>query len=107
VKPSLLQTLLDRGSPDVMYLDPDIQFFAPIDDVSTLAREHSIVLTPHATEPIPNDGCGISEQTIMLSGTFNLGFIAVSSGARGFLTWWQERLARDCRIAQSEGRFVD
>ena len=57
VKPSLLQTLLDRGSLDVMYLDPDIQLFAPIVDVSAFAREHSIVPTPHATEPIPNDGC--------------------------------------------------
>ena len=107
VKPWLLQTLLDGGSPVVTYLDPDIQFFAPIEDVPALASEHSIVLTPHATEAIPHDGRGISEQTIMLAGTFNLGFIAVSSRASGFLAWWQERLARECRVAPSEARFVD
>ena len=59
VKPWLLRTLLDRGATDVTYLDPDIEIFAPLDDLSALAREHSIVLTPHYTRPIPKDGrCG-------------------------------------------------
>ena len=56
VKPWLLRTLLDRGLTDVTYVDPDVQVFAPLDDISELAREHSIVLVPHTTQPIPRDG---------------------------------------------------
>jgi glycosyltransferase involved in cell wall biosynthesis/2-polyprenyl-3-methyl-5-hydroxy-6-metoxy-1,4-benzoquinol methylase len=107
VKPWLLRTLLDRGYETVTYLDPDMRVFAPIDDVSALALEHSLVLTPHTTEPIPDDGCGISEVDLRIAGAFNLGFVAVSADAGDFLNWWARRLRRDCRVAPAEGLFVD
>lgn len=107
VKPWVLRTLLDRGAPDVAYLDPDIQIFAPLDDVSVLAREHSIVLIPHVTEPMPRDGRLPSETTILQAGIYNLGFIAVSGEASAFLDWWGERLARECIVDFEGGRFVD
>ncbi|HEY5172742.1 MAG TPA: glycosyltransferase, partial [Acidimicrobiia bacterium] len=71
------------------------------------ARRHTIVLTPHATSPIPRDGLIPGEREIRLAGIFNLGFIAVSRDADAFLSWWSERLRRECRIAFNEGLFVD
>jgi len=107
VKPWFLRTLLDRGFDHAAYFDPDIQVFAPLDDLAELARSHGIVLTPHTTEPLPRDGLEPSERTLLISGMFNLGFIGV--GARGgpFLSWWSERLRWDCVVAPESGYFVD
>ncbi len=108
VKPWLLRTLLARGSAEAaVYLDPDIEIFAPLDDVAELAHEHSIVLTPHITAPLPADGLLPDDVMILQAGTYNLGFIAVGPGAAEFLDWWSARLARDCRVAIDRGQFVD
>jgi glycosyltransferase involved in cell wall biosynthesis len=107
VKPWLLRTLLDEGASDVSYFDPDIEIHASLDDVSELARRHSIVLIPHVTTPMARDEQLPNEDTILESGIYNLGFIAVGGSAHEFLDWWSERLARECRVAPSEARFVD
>src|SRR6476646_5864572 len=53
VKPLLLAHLLGRGEPAVVYLDPDIEVYGPLEQVEAATREHAIVLTPHTTVPIP------------------------------------------------------
>ena len=102
VKPWFLRALLDGGKDHVAYFDPDIRIFASLDDVASLAREHSIVLTPHVTSPLPRDGLEPSERTILRAGMFNLGFIAVGEDARGFLDWWTVRLR--ARLSSRPGR---
>ncbi|MDQ1477482.1 MAG: hypothetical protein QOE62_2711 [Actinomycetota bacterium] len=106
VKPWLLQYLLEHHDV-ACYLDPDIEVFASLSEVVELARRHSIVLTPHTTSPIPRDGLLPGEREIRLAGVFNLGFIAVSNDSDAFLSWWAERLRRECRIAVHDGLFVD
>jgi hypothetical protein len=108
LKPWLLRHLLSR--PDakaVMYLDPDIRVYAPLDEVSALAEAEGIVLTPHVTSPIPRDGKMTDENTILSAGMYNLGFIAVGAQAQPFLDFWMARLARECRVDVSKNRFVD
>jgi hypothetical protein len=78
VKPWLLRTLLDNGADVSVYFDPDIAIYQPLDDIGVLAQEHSIVLTPHTIDPIPDDGCLPDYSMIMHAGIYNLGFIAVS-----------------------------
>jgi glycosyltransferase involved in cell wall biosynthesis len=106
VKPWLLRYLLERGEP-VVYLDPDIELFGPITEAAELADQHGIVLTPHIAELVPHEARELVHQTVLYSGIYNLGFIAVSDSALPFLRWWEQRLARECRIAPAEGRFVD
>ncbi len=107
VKPWLLRTLL-ADYPVVMYLDPDIEVFAPFaGEVSVLARAHSIVLTPHVLEPMPRDGLRPTEADIMASGVFNLGFIGVSQEAGPFLAFWAERLRQDAISSVTEQLFTD
>ena len=65
VKPWLLETLLRRGTPSVLYLDPDIQVFHSLKELSDLAEEHNIVLTPHVTAPMPRDQKMTSETAIL------------------------------------------
>jgi hypothetical protein len=107
LKAVFLQHLLDRDRDAVVYLDPDIEIFAPLDELDRLAREHGIVLIPHMLRPIPSDGRKPSFADVAASGVYNLGFIAVDDAARPWLEWWGERLRRDCLMAPQEGMFVD
>ena len=111
LKPTLLQLLFERD-PEVervLYLDPDLQFCAPLHAVEdALERGASFVLTPHLTAPL-DDGHLPGEDEILLAGAYNLGFIALRRDARSeaLLGWWQERLARECIVDLPAGRFVD
>jgi hypothetical protein len=110
VKPFLLSLLMDRyGEEDIAYFDPDIIIMRPLDELRTALQRGNIVLTPHIMKPVPQDGEKPSEQDIMVSGAYNLGFIAVrrSQEVRDFLHWWQERLEDGCRIDIRSGLFTD
>ena len=107
VKPWLLKKLLDQGATVATYLDPDIKVYTPLDRVEAAAVEHGIVLTPHVTKPMPRDGLSKSETEVLLSGIYNLGFVAVSKQADDFLYFWQARLKRECIVDPQNMRFVD
>ncbi|HXW05579.1 MAG TPA: methyltransferase domain-containing protein [Vicinamibacterales bacterium] len=107
IKPRLLGRLLDEGAPDVIYLDPDIRLYGPLDACAPLARAHGVVLTPHMRAPMPRDGRRVDEFHILAAGVYNLGFIAVGSGAGGFLEWWWERTQREARIDPARMMFTD
>jgi SAM-dependent methyltransferase/glycosyltransferase involved in cell wall biosynthesis len=110
VKPWLLRHLLaGRGLERVAYLDPDIRVYDRLDEIERLTSEHGLVLIPHITSPIPRDGKRPSEADILISGTYNLGFISLERGyaTDGLLDWWSERLKTDCVVAPDVGYFVD
>lgn len=108
VKPFLLRLLLfDRGEPAVTFLDPDIEVFAPLDDLDLLAREQGIVLTPHRLLPVPADHRQPDARSLMQSGVFNLGFISLGPGSRAFLEEWSDHCRRNCIIAHDQALFVD
>jgi glycosyltransferase involved in cell wall biosynthesis len=108
VKPWLLRHLLNAGEP-VAYFDPDVCFYAPVEGLEEIAREHQIVLTPHMTKPFPDDGEHPDTQLILAAGAYNLGFIALGPGdvSAGLLEWWSERLRFDCIIDVENNYFVD
>jgi hypothetical protein len=106
VKPALLRTLL-RSADTVCYLDPDIYVYSAFDDAIVAVETAGIVLTPHVLQPVPRDGLAISEQAVMESGMFNLGFIAVGPSATPFLDWWMERLLTDAVVDLDRHLFTD
>jgi glycosyltransferase involved in cell wall biosynthesis len=104
LKPIAVRHLLDEGAAEVLYLDADIRVFAPLDRLTELAREHSLVLVPHLSEaPAHFDDAELSN---LIAGTFNAGCMAVGAAARPFLDWWGERVARHS-IRGTEGFFHD
>ena len=110
VKPWLLRYLLDgRSLERVAYLDPDIRVYDRLDEIERLTGEHGLVLIPHITTPLPRDGKRPSEADILISGTYNLGFISLERGSAtdDLLDWWSERLKTDCVVAPDAGYFVD
>lgn len=107
LKPWLLRLLLTEYDT-AMYLDPDIQVYAPFAaEVAALAGQFGVVLTPHVTEPMPRDELRPTEADIMASGVFNLGFVAVSGDATPFLDFWAARLRHDALVAPDEQMFTD
>lgn len=106
VKPYLLRELR-KTSDVVMYIDPDVEVFAPMPELAELAVAHSIVLTPHFLQPLPRDGKEPSEAAIMGSGIFNLGFVATGPGSEAFLDFWAERLRHDAIVAPQQQLFTD
>ncbi len=108
VKPWVFQHLFDGGASVVIYLDPDIEVFDSLGPLEPLTREHGMLLTPHVTEPLPQDGKRPDERDLLLAGIYNLGFLALSAeAAKDFLPWWRERLRRNCRNDPAQGLFVD
>ncbi|HEY8722062.1 hypothetical protein [Pengzhenrongella sp.] len=107
LKPSMLQALLRWGYSAVAYFDPDILVLGDLTDLYEEATAHATVLTPHALAPIARDGLEIQEKTIMHSGIYNLGFIAVGTRSAEFLEWWHERLLTDAVVDFENALFTD
>jgi len=109
IKPFFLEWLIERhGLDNIVYFDPDILVAGSLDELQALVGRHSVVLTPHLDEPI-EDARFPTEQAILQSGAYNLGFVAfrVTPTTRRLLRWWQERLYEKCVVQVAEGLFVD
>ena len=92
----------------VIYFDPDIIIFQPLNKLNDDLTRHSLVLTPHINSPTP-DWERPNEQHHLNTGIFNLGFIGLRTDdtARQFVNWWKDRLVYECRIDLCAGLFVD
>ncbi|MBO0936928.1 glycosyl transferase [Fibrella sp. HMF5335] len=115
VKPFFIEFLFDgrhapgQPKPDsVIYFDPDIIVFQPLNQLAASLKNYSLVVTPHTVEPTP-DWETPNEQHHLNTGIFNLGFIGLRNDdiARSFVHWWQQRLTYECRIDLCAGLFVD
>ena len=107
VKPPFLRYLFQSGSSEVIYLDPDITLYGPLDTAARLAREHSIVLTPHITSSMPRDGRRVDDFHILAAGVYNLGFIALGPRSGPFIDWWWGKTQREARNDPTRMMFTD
>lgn len=110
LKPSCFRWLFERyPGAKYVYLDPDIWVLSRIEPLErALAAGAELVLTPHITKA-RNEETPPDDRTILLGGTYNLGFVALADGAstRDLVQWWERHLERDCRSSPAEGLFVD
>ena len=108
VKPFLLRQLFARGHGKVLYIDPDIWVFRPLDELFAWLDESDVLLTPHLTGPL-GDGHYPDERDILLSGTYNLGFLGIADTEQvdALLRWWSERCEFLCVSDITHGMFVD
>jgi hypothetical protein len=99
LKGIVLRAVLADARAPVICLDVDMLALGPIHDVFELAERHALVLTPHASVPLPFHRGALepgAEQAFIRAGVFNGGLLAAAHGAEPFLDWWIERCARDC-----------
>jgi len=108
LKPTLLALLLDREDA-IVYLDPDILVLRRFDEAIQLLESAPIVVTPHSLSPIPCDGLRPSEEGMLHTGAYNLGFLGLcgSDEATKLLDWWGLRLRESSRIDYAAGLFYD
>ncbi len=107
LKPYALEAGLAGGERGgAVYLDGDMLALAPfLDLVEAAWQDADVWLTPHLRTLKPS----VSFPTLLQTGAYNAGFLAVRDGVDGrrFLRWFQERTARDCIQDFREGLFVD
>lgn len=109
VKGQMALRLLEKGDP-VVYLDPDIALFAPLEDVVRLVDTHAVVLTPHVLSPErTHQGILDNEIGSLKHGVYNLGFAAMRpcDEGRRFAGWWRDRLLEFCFDDVPNGIFTD
>lgn len=107
-----VEILRQPGCEKLVYFDPDIAVINRMDEVIDLLDTHSIVLTPHQTDPEPRDRRGAIQDNEIASlnyGVFNLGFVAIANDSEGrrFAHWWDDRLRDWCHDRLDIGVFVD
>lgn len=109
VKPWLLRHLVAELRSPLIYLDPDIEVYAPLDDLWDEAERSGIVVTPHLNRPLPRDGHRPNEADILGAGVYNLGFLGVGTRSLdfGFFEYWCERLLRDAIVDPPNMLFTD
>jgi len=108
VKPWMFEHLFARGYDRVVYLDPDIFVYGPLVELDAVPDETFLTLTPHLTGSIEGDDHP-SERSILLAGSYNLGFLAVRRQPQlpDFLGWWEKKLEFQAVVDTANGLFCD
>lgn len=111
VKPYMFAWLRQRHpGVGLVYLDPDILVLRQLTAVEqAFERGASLVLTPHLNAPIDDDKFP-SELSIMRSGVYNCGFVAINAAhpsSGKLIDWWAEKLEFGCFVDLEAGLFTD
>lgn len=96
------------GATQAIYLDPDIEVFAPLAAVLHGLDTAMITLTPHMLTPV-DDEFWPNDKHILPTGVFNLGFVALALHPQlaFFLDWWADRCFKYGYRNANEGMFYD
>jgi glycosyltransferase involved in cell wall biosynthesis len=92
----------------LLYFDPDIKVYLPLDQLVLQLDSNDVLLTPHLLEPI-DDKYNPGEIDILRSGSYNLGFVAlrINEATIRLVRWWQEKLYNHCYVDLARGLFTD
>lgn len=96
------------NAEQAIYLDPDIQIYAPLIEVQRGLSQAMITLTPHMLSPV-DDEFAPNDCHILPTGIFNLGFVALAQHPQlaFFLDWWADRCVKYGYRRNNEGLFYD
>ncbi|MEI6884494.1 MAG: hypothetical protein WCO02_08395 [Bacteroidota bacterium] len=109
IKPFAFLYLFNKLKKDfVLYFDPDILITSPMSEIlDAISNGTNCLMTPHFLEP--EEHFEISDQTVLLHGIYNLGFIGLRNNASVIkvVEWWSRRMVNECIIDLERGLFVD
>jgi hypothetical protein len=96
------------NAEQAIYLDPDIQVFAPLTEVMRGLGQAMITLTPHMLSPV-DDEFAPNDRHILPTGIFNLGFVGLARHPQlaFFLDWWADRCVKYGFRRDQQGLFYD
>jgi hypothetical protein len=109
IKAASFQYLFAKGFEKILYFDPDIYVFNPLQVVFDQLNDTSIVVTPHILNVQTPFKGNYEDYLFLLNGTFNLGFIGLkrSETTDVFLNWWHHRLVNHCFFDNDKGTATD
>lgn len=112
VKPYMFAWLQARNpGVGLVYLDPDLYLVRPLDEISQAFSDGKLaVLTPHINAPLTDDGKFPNELSLMRTGVYNCGFVAINAAhahAASLIDWWSRKLEFDCFVDLAAGLFTD
>lgn len=90
----------------VIFIDGDTYTYHDYEDLQDTAQNHSLVVIPHLTTPLPNDNKFPQNRIICLSGNYNTGVWAASKKGLNFIKWWKEQTIL-FPITKPEAGFVN
>jgi hypothetical protein len=75
--------------------------------LDAISKGSNCIMTPHFLEPVEN--FEISDQTLLLHGIYNLGFLGLRNNPDVIkvVEWWCRRMVYQCVIDLEKGLFVD
>ncbi len=91
--PAMAHVLRTTDARCVLHLDADMLALAPIGDLWRVTD--GVLLSPHATAPLPGRPGAWDEELLLRAGTFNGGLLGAGRAALPFLDWLAQRTARD------------
>ena len=110
IKPSLFISLSKEFPSSVIhYFDPDILVYGSMRELLEFSERHSFTLIPHIQTPT-DDSKRLGVLDIMRAGVFNFGYLAWNHSFQSgleLMAWWKKQLVTNCRVALSDGIFVD
>lgn len=95
---------------NVIFFDPDIAIFSPLDELIDNFNDSNILITPHQLQPERISSAIIDNEICFLRhGTFNLGFLGVKNSPEGmaFIHWWANRCLDFCYSDTALGLYTD
>ncbi|WP_019988360.1 hypothetical protein [Rudanella lutea] len=109
LKPFAYKYFFQKGYNKVLYFDPDIYVFSPLNKIYGELDSASMVITPHYQTPEPIYSGIFREGNILFAGIFNLGFCGISNTIEGnrIIEWWCQRLQSHCYADRTDGLHVD
>ena len=108
IKPYCIEYFMKSlNAQSVAYLDPDIYVYKSLDYLFDLLNEYSAIVTPHILTS--NNSSHDIEQSFLFSGTYNLGFFAVSNNDEGrrIVNWWKNKLKDYAFVDYYNGLYTD
>jgi hypothetical protein len=112
VKPYMFEWLRARH-PDagLVYLDPDIFVVRPLSEIAAAFEQGKLaVLTPHLNTALPDDGKFPTELSLMRTGVYNCGFVAINARhpqSAALIAWWSRKLEFGGSVDLEGGLFTD
>ena len=95
---------------NIIFFDPDIAIFSPLDELINNFKDSNILITPHQLEPEKSSSAiADNEICFLVHGTFNLGFLGVKNSSEGmaFIDWWANRCLDFCYSDTAYGLYTD
>ncbi|RFZ84806.1 hypothetical protein DYU05_04140 [Mucilaginibacter terrenus] len=109
LKPHCAEYLFGKDYDKVIYFDPDIYVFSALDPIFRELDDSFVVVTPHITTLEINYTGNASQNDLLATGIYNLGFVAFRKCDQSsqLLSWWKSRLQDMCFVDRADALFTD